>query len=170
MRSLDRFDSFINKNNSIIPQAKPHLEVSISSSYREIGMSLKIGVNKMYIGKGTYEILMNFYRNEVYKYGKELTFSHNIENMMSPYDKLVKYFISIPERSWKTNYSKDVEINSGMFENILKILVGENIIFENKNYLIVDEDFSLNYLLDENYKLIIDSKYNFFATDFLFGC
>ena len=167
LRSLDRFDSFINKNNSIIPQAKPHLEVSISSSYREIGMSLKIGVNKMYIGKGTYEILMNFYRNETYKYGKELTFSHNLENMMSPYDKLVKYFISIPERSWKTNYSKDVEINSGMFENILKILVGENIIFDNKNYLIVDEDFSLNYLLDENYKLIIDSKYNFFATDSL---
>ena len=169
LNSIENFDKVFNDNNAIIDEVKPHLEVSIGTNVgNAIKLDLKIGVKKMYIGKGSYDILYNFYYNNTYKYGKELTFTHIIDNLKSPYDKLISYYTSIPLRAWEGNYSKQLYLSSGMLFETLKILVNESINFNDNSYLVLADDFDYSYSIDNNYVLNINTKYNILSFGLLF--
>ena len=167
LQSIKKFDNeIVNYSTNIFSNAsKVKLDVSFTYYSNKILMSFKIGNNKMYVGKGTKEIIDNFYYRKNYKYGKELEFVHIISNLMSPYDKLMDYLISFPTEIYENYYSKDVELKGKMFINILDILIGQTVLYNHKSYLISDSSFDYNFYIDENYNFLSSIKSDFLLID-----
>lgn len=163
LKAINNFDnSIVNYSTNVFSNNnKVKLEVSFTNKSDDIYMSFKIGNNKMYVGKGSYEILKNFYNENNYKYGKGLEFVHIVKNLVSPYDELMDYLLSFPIEIYYDYYSKDIKLKGKMIINILDILVGHTVFFNDKSYLISDSSFDLKFYIDENYTFLSSIKERF---------
>ena len=120
----------------------------------------------MYKVKSLNDFVVMFLKNETKKYGKNLIFTHNVNNLEEPYNKLISYFIEIYykiETSYYLSYYgialKNTNINKVM--NILDktyIYLDDNLVLINLEkkpvrYLI-DNNYNIKFLIDYDFKLI----------------
>lgn len=126
-------------------------------------MELKVGITQMYKVKSLNEFVDMFLRNNTKKYGKNLIFTHNVNNLEEPYNKLISYFIEIYYKMETTYYASNygISFNNTNVNKMINIL--------NKTYIYIDNNLVLINLERKPVKYLIDNNYNIkFLIDYSF--
>ncbi len=161
-RGFDRFNYQLQLNQETTIDLKATLQVYIDRRFNRFKFNFKIGsINSdVYSDIKIAEFLSHFKYEDIIKYNDSLTFRHRLENIASPYDELIRYYLEIPqieeadETKIKINpryvYPKIFNIlnNTYVFVNYIKTYV--NLVAVKLEYYI-DERYilHLNYSTDD---------------------
>lgn len=131
------------------------LEVELVKIYSGLSLELKIGNEQLYKVKDLLDFVMLFINNEEKKYGKKLTFKHDIDYLEKPYDEFIKYLmeIFIPGGSYYYQSSYRNSLNDKNLKKILYILKNTYLKFHDVNYLLSLDPIDVKYIIDDEYKL-----------------
>ena len=144
----------INRNKSLInhKNRRAHLDVSIyldGNEYRRHTISLKVGIDKMYVIKNLRDFIDRFINKETFKYGKDLELTHTLENFEDDDAKIIN-FLSLANHPGF--YAKELIINDHVIMELLKVLKGRCITLNNDKVRIVLDDIKGRIILDNKYR------------------
>ena len=170
--AIDSFSSSMkNMDTNISRGEKAKLDIYMSSDNPR-DLTVKIGIKQMYKIKSLGDLLDSFLCNETKKYGKNLIFSHNPDNLIEPYSTLIKYLIEIyfeMDLGYRTYYG--VALKDSNMNKVFNILDKSYIYLDDKPILINLEKKPVRYFIDENYviKFKFDYKYKLlFMSDYVY--
>ncbi len=166
LHSIERFSNNVNDNIMLIDNRKAHLDYFFKYQDNQVSLSLKVGIDKMYIVKSMTAFLEKFDEKTTEKYGKNLILTHDVDNFEQR-DKevlsLMKLFTFARETNyWYGYYNYDpryLNITGQLFSKLLEILKGSVISFDDQPYRVtlnqlqpeisIDDKYTLNYSLDD---------------------
>lgn len=165
----DIVNYYINSNiqeNDLVADEKvtllPMIEVINRPFYNseEFYMYFKIGRDKYYIIKNVKEFLSRIRYEEIYTYGKELSFKHMISN----FDEFSQNLISIIAGAEEEEYNKrNVLLNGFVIDGIFDICLNKEIMSNLGNIKFVDENPKINIKIErvnnDKDKITIKEKY-----------
>ncbi len=163
--SITQFSQQAYSEQGLTGEAKATLEVHLKAS-NDLKMELKIakdGADQFYKIQSLGNFIDSFYYKNAKKYGKTLTFTHSLNNLVPPYDRLVEYLEEITTR---TRYSTEIAFNTYNIKVILSILKGKYIYFNDKLTLVKLNTITPRYSIDKDYKICIDLNDNIEAYKF----
>lgn len=137
-------------------------------------LSLKIGIDKMYVVKNIGSFIASVMNEDEVSYGKKLTFNHKIDNFDEPSKKLISLLSGLFIKRYGIDLGREIFINKYLLSEIIDIYKGTyvDLIIESLRYhdfesfLIANESFNFKLNLDQNGILKINNiseKYYFIA-------
>ena len=120
-------------------------------------LSLKVGHSRLYVVKDFYEFISAFREGQTVTYGKDLIFSHKIENL-TDLDKEIMSIIlnsNLGSRRYggEAAYKRYLELNPQLFSSILEKLENVEVFFNDEPMLIRLEDKSFRAQIDPSFHL-----------------
>lgn len=150
--AFERFSRAHYKEIGASASAKVSLEIYFTLRNNIFNFEFKIGNSKggtFYKVKSLEKLISYFNNEETYKYGKNLTFTHKLENVVEPYNKLIEYLMKI---SYLDYYSYvRISLNNQNIGTIFEILNNTKIFVNDKETLINLIPIDANYSIDDNY-------------------
>ena len=123
-------------------------------------LSLKVGNSKKYVVKRVGYFLECIKHNRFFEYGKGLAFSHCYENFNERVVDVLKYLQLILNSYYE---NKDVIIPDFRMGELLKLLKGQKIILNDKEYLVRLDEVPFKVYIDENYHIKTNlAEHNFY--------
>ena len=159
-KEIDNLKTALNNNQLITLDNKSLVKflVKIHLDYN-ILLELEIGNNnKMYIVKNIATLVDSFNNKSTVKYGKFLTFEHTLNNLLPPYNEFINYLTNNFNFSYGNRYLK---LSSFDLRNILKILTNCYIALNDELYLVSNESFKPEILIDDDFNLKITNLKNY---------
>ena len=146
--------SYNELNPSIVTCKQINLIPTIDISKKKY-LSLQIGFEKMYVVSDIVEFLFNVQNESFFEYGKNLAFYHTYESFSKKSQALIDLLSRVVNLdNYQYRNKKYIEINSSVFEDIIKIFKGENIKIlsssKSSEVLVMKEPLEIEILLDKN--------------------
>ncbi len=178
LRSIERFNNNVNDSIMLTDNRKAHLDYFFIYRDNQVSLSLKVGIDKMYVVKSMIVFLDKFSVKTTERYGKNLILTHDPDNFEQRDKEVLSLMLLFTFRRdpnyWYYHDSRYLDINSQLFSRMLEMLKGSVISFEDKPYKVtlnklqpqisIDDNYTLNYSLDNgNYQSVVigDNVYVF---------
>ena len=151
----DAFSRYSNESYRVIGasgEAKARLQTYLYIRNSSLDFEFKIGNVKndtFYKIKSLEKLMYLFKRVETFKYGKNLTFTHRIENLVEPYNKLLEYFFKISYIDYYANIR--ISLNKSNIAPIFEILNNTYIYVNDKETLINLVPVKVEYSISKDY-------------------
>lgn len=153
-RSLDIFsrDAFLSIGASGNVNAVLEVEILLNKN-DTLGFNLKISkadFEKFYKVKSLNKFVKSFYEKDIIEYGKNLTFKHDVNYLVEPYNELVLYLMQIYHFG---DYNEGISLNPTNFAQIFEILKNTYVLLNGKKTLINYDPLKIEYFVEDNYIL-----------------
>lgn len=148
--------SYTNEKVRLIPRL-------LYSYYDEVfQLSFKVGIDKFYIVKNSYEFLNAVNDCEVMSYGKGLSFNHSIENFDDNSKLLIEFLNAYPSSNIYGTSRQYLNITQDAVNKVMNIYKNKTIFYNDKEYIVRLNDLDISIDLDENN--ILHCNYDFDST------
>ena len=151
----DAFSRYSSESYRVIGasgEAKARLQTYLYIRNDSLDFEFKIGNVKndtFYKIKSLEKLMYLFKQVETCKYGKNLTFTHRIENLVEPYNKLLEYFFKISYIDYYVNIR--ISLNKSNIAPIFEILNNTYIFVNDKETLINLVPVKVEYSIGADY-------------------
>ena len=113
-------------------------------------LSLKVGINKMYVVKNVYQFFEDFSKCSNVEYGKNFVLTHDIDNFNEKDAKIINEFL---KTSIYSENRKDLIITSNMFDFLIDELKNHTVFYKKKPYNLRLEEKKMFFNVDKDYRI-----------------
>jgi len=159
MRLLETLEGALNDNEKVSSSRPIHLTPLINCQGNKdldyfIDMELKVGIDKLYVIKDIREFLGRIDKNEIYSYGKNLKFKHNINNFDKSSQKCIDVLMNYSyDCGW--NNIRNKELSPKANQSIIEAYQGQEIFINGEECYVSLEEF-IPQISIKNGKIIFD--------------
>ena len=120
-----------------------------------IYLSLKIGNSRFYVVRDFYDFIAAFKAGNKVKYGKDLIFSHNLENLADDDKKIMSLFLNSLVRSnpYDSHTRKFFKLQHQLAITLFELLEGKQVYFNDEPVFVRLEDKSFRAQIDPSFHL-----------------